>query len=732
MNLFQAYLEVSIVSVMLVAFGFALFALFSGRIPARYRKRIWLLLALQLIIPIRFALPDAPVSLPAPNLAEHITLLGVVESQPLARMPSNLIAAPTSQGMTLMQIGYIAWLLGTVGYAVFQLVGYCFMRRKMMRWSTPVAQAGTLQLMTALCKELNIHQSIQLRESKEIHSPLMMGLFRPVIMLPGCCVPSVELDLALRHELCHFKSGDIPYKLAMLLAQSLHWFNPVVHIMTRQAEVDLEYACDDAVIRSVGPEHRMAYGETILSVAHGELRFTSALTTHFYSGKKSLIERMKNLMNTDKRGKGILIASLFLVLFIASSMLVGFAGATEQTAQISDSAHVRENFGLLLGLRFPGYLDMSVSAYRDLALNALDQPRTHAEYARQLDRYDPYVWDNRYIDQDASFILNTLTPMIAENWTLWRYPNWVQNPTTQGPIIEYQLSRELLTPSQLTVAAYEQAVFGIMNDINTLALNHCQGDRVDESAILEGIERLEAKYSNQAIRFTVDAFLYPESDSSDPDNASLRGLNEEQWTTAAKADYDLVLALCYDGYQNDSVTAFTTYIQDAFTRDEATPMNAAYERVYTDVNFGRPASYVTEADLQFIHSMEATIREYAAQHQSQFAGERLYPIFRGNFFGSNTLPYSCVIEYDFRVEMLEGDFITVGERDQRISAILNGVDTYLHARNADAWKDGEQSLIEQFNVLCAQNSDAKMKCSPVKMYYDVTPYGTEKANERGF
>lgn len=76
MKLFQAYLEVSIVGVMLIAFGFGLFAVFSGRIPARYRKRIWLLLALQLMIPIRFVLPDAPVSLPAPNLTQQITLLG--------------------------------------------------------------------------------------------------------------------------------------------------------------------------------------------------------------------------------------------------------------------------------------------------------------------------------------------------------------------------------------------------------------------------------------------------------------------------------------------------------------------------------------------------------------------------------------------------------------------------------------------------------------------------------
>lgn len=630
-----------------------------------------------------------------------------------------------------MQVGYVVWLLGAMGYAVFQLGGYCFARRKMMRWSTQVTEVGTAQLMAKLCEELNVHRSIPLRESRDIHSPLMMGVFKPVIMLPLRCTPSLELDLILRHELCHLRSGDIAYKLVMLLAQSLHWFNPAVHIMTRQAEVDLEYACDDAVIRSVGHEQRMAYGETILSVASNELRFTSALTTHFYSGKKNLIERMKNLMTSHKRGKGILIASLFVVIFIASSMLVGFANVTEQVVQIPDSTHVRENFDLLLGLRVSGYLDMTVGGYRDLALKTIDQSSMHAEYTKQLDRYDAYVWDYRYTDKDASFIMNTLIPIIGEKWMSWQYPNWVQNPTTKAPIIEYRLNREILAPEKLTVADHQRAVLGIMGDIKTLALKHCDGEQVDEAAILQGIEQLEAQYSNDVIRFNVEAFIRAsdartgvnESDAPTGDDGS------EQWTPASKADYDMVLALRYDGYQNASVNAFTAYVREAFTSDDAAPIHGAYESVYKDVMFGRPASFVTEADLQFIISVEASIREYAAEHQSQYASEKLYPTFRGNFFGSNTLPYGIAIQYDFRVEILDGQSITVRERDQRIEAILNGVGVYLESRNADAWIDGEQTFNEQFNALCAQNSDAKMKCSPVKTYYDVTLHAAEKTND---
>lgn len=730
MKLFQAYLEVSIVSVMLITLGFCLFTVFSSRIPARYRKRIWLLLAVQLMIPVRFALPDAPVSLPAPDLAARVALFEAAAGQPFPRIPSNLMTASATQGTTLMQIGYRTWLLGAMGYALFHLGGYLFVRHKMMRWGTPVTEAGTVRLMAKLCEELNIHRRIQLRGNGELHGPLMMGLIRPVIMLPACHAPSFELDLVLRHELCHFRSRDIAYKLVMLLVRSLHWFNPAVHIMTRQAEVDLEFACDDSVIRSIGREHRMVYGETILSAAQGELKFTSALTTHLYSEKKNLIERMKNLMKTDNRSRGLLVVSVFLVMFISAGLFVRFASATEQDGEGTDSAHVRENYGFLLGLRVAGYQNMTVSEYRETSLQSMDQPDTYAEYAKELDQNDSYLWDYRYIDEDASFIMNTLIPIVAEKWTLWQYPNWVQNPVNNEPVIEYQMTRELLAPEKLTVGEYQRAVIGIMSDIKTLALNHSDGDQVDEAAILQGIKQLEFQYSDDVIRFDVEAFTYSYSQSDSPDeyNGSDDGMGEGKWTPASKADYDMVLALRYDGYQNASANSFTSHIEEGFNIDAA-PINDAYERVYKDIVYGSSPSFVTETDLQFVNAVENSIREYVAEHQSRFAEQKLYPTFRGSYYGSDALPHGIAIEYDFRVEMLDGDSITVNERDRRIAAILNSADAYLRARDADAWEGGEQAFKEYFGSLCAQNSDSKMKCSPVKIYYNITPIGDEEPSE---
>ena len=70
-----------------------------------------------------------------------------------------------------------------------------------------------------------------------------------------------------RHELTHYKHGDLWLKLLLLAARCLHWFNPLVHLIARFAQEDIEAACDDAVVRGHDGAYRRAYGETILRSA---------------------------------------------------------------------------------------------------------------------------------------------------------------------------------------------------------------------------------------------------------------------------------------------------------------------------------------------------------------------------------------------------------------------------------------------------------------------------------
>ena len=75
---------------------------------------------------------------------------------------------------------------------------------------------------------------------------------------------------------------DLWYKLALLTANALHWFNPLVWLLRREAERDLELTCDDAVVAGRDEGERRAYSEALLGSIHRQQVLGRAvLSTHF-------------------------------------------------------------------------------------------------------------------------------------------------------------------------------------------------------------------------------------------------------------------------------------------------------------------------------------------------------------------------------------------------------------------------------------------------------------------
>ena len=71
---------------------------------------------------------------------------------------------------------------------------------------------------------------------------MILGLFRPVLILPQMELSQQQLAFIFRHELAHYKRRDLWIKWMFLLVQSVHWFNPLVHILAKKANLDLEKA----------------------------------------------------------------------------------------------------------------------------------------------------------------------------------------------------------------------------------------------------------------------------------------------------------------------------------------------------------------------------------------------------------------------------------------------------------------------------------------------------------
>ena len=358
-NLAEITLSFSVVIALLLL----LTPIIGRRYTAKWRYWVWILIAVRMMIPINITIPQASFTVETPR---REIILGVDENQlpdvvppvdPSLNSPApsteemeqyqqelqNYQAAMESakkeagQVYTLYQILSIVWFSGIGVVLIWQTVLYLFFRRRIRRWSTLPRSPVLQQIFADSIALLEIRRPVRLAVCPKVSSPMMTGIFSPVVLLPREDYDEDTLRFILRHELVHLKRKDILYKQLMLLATAVNWFNPLVWLMAREANKDIEISCDDAVVRHMNKEQRRQYAEAILSCIQTGMRGMPALTTHFYGGKKTLKKRFQNLFDFRRKKAGLAALAVVLVVVLLSSGLVGCQVQQENPSSGSSS-----------------------------------------------------------------------------------------------------------------------------------------------------------------------------------------------------------------------------------------------------------------------------------------------------------------------------------------------------------------------------------------------------------
>lgn len=235
--------------------------------------------------------------------------------------------------------GYQAVSVLSVG---FVLVRYFWSRRKLLRVSSPVGE-GDQAALEAARRRTGCDREAELYRCSRIHTPMLMGFRRPVILLPED-VPAGSLEAALVHELTHLKHRDTWYMLLMTLARCVHWFNPLVWLMVRVARRDMELCCDYDLLNGQGEEVRRAYGRAILDQMTGRDQGFSGLTTGFSGSKKEVFARFRAMMDTTPKRKGRVV----LVLAGTAVLLSGSLVACQPAEPVSEEPQQGESEGFTI------------------------------------------------------------------------------------------------------------------------------------------------------------------------------------------------------------------------------------------------------------------------------------------------------------------------------------------------------------------------------------------------
>ena len=333
-NLMQIGLTVSLAALV----PLILRRLMKKRYPARMVCVVWAILALRLLIPVQLTLPQAPVQvMPRTSYVVQSDQTAFRQAGlPVVQNPTRWVTDTQAQTLSAADTGTVKtvditdilltlWLAGVIACVLWQGIGYYRLIRSLKGTSRSVERADLHTILQEQCADLVIDREIPLRVSSAADCPMLAGFIHPTLYLPDERISRTDAAFIFRHELTHYKHGDLWLKLLLLAARCLHWFNPLVHLIARFAQEDIEAACDDAVVRGHDGAYRRAYGETILRSAIAQAQKRKALVSCFGDDKKTLMRRFEGLFDKSvkKRGVALVVMIVLLVGSLSCTIAVG-------------------------------------------------------------------------------------------------------------------------------------------------------------------------------------------------------------------------------------------------------------------------------------------------------------------------------------------------------------------------------------------------------------------------
>lgn len=395
-NLMQIGLTVSLAALV----PLILRRLMKKRYPARMVCVVWAILALRLLIPVQLTLPQAPVQvMPRTSYVVQSDQTAFRQAGlPVGQNPTRWVTGTQAQTLSAADTGTVKtvditdilltlWLAGVIACVLWQGIGYYRLIHSLKGTSRSVERADLHTILQEQCADLVIDREIPLRVSSAADCPMLAGFIHPTLYLPDERISRTDAAFIFRHELTHYKHGDLWLKLLLLAARCLHWFNPLVHLIERFAQEDIEAACDDAVVRGHDGAYRRAYGETILRSAIAQAQKRKALVSCFGDDKKTLMRRFEGLFDKSVKKRGVA-----LVVMIA--LLVGSLGCVVAVGEKKPNQTTEERALMMANTFAQAYVDEDTEAFNKYLVpnseNLVDNFTTGAAvYKRYVTKYEP-------------------------------------------------------------------------------------------------------------------------------------------------------------------------------------------------------------------------------------------------------------------------------------------------------------------------------------------------------
>lgn len=246
--------------------------------------------------------------------------------------PGISVPAPLAYGASAL------WLLIVLGGAGRFAAGAVMLAR-LKRDALPLApeRRAAFPLWNAHAASARARRA-RLCVSDRVDVPVAVGLFDRMVLLPQHVLDDFEagdVDRFVLHELTHLERRDDWTALAQRVVQIVQFFNPAVHLIARQLDLEREIACDDRVVDAVSDVRSYAAGLTRMAEAtawpHRSLPAPAIFVT-----RRQLSLRVEELLARRRRAAARTAFAPAVVAFVASLGAAAAAATLGPVVNVGD------------------------------------------------------------------------------------------------------------------------------------------------------------------------------------------------------------------------------------------------------------------------------------------------------------------------------------------------------------------------------------------------------------
>ncbi|NMS89233.1 peptidase, M56 family protein [Clostridioides difficile] len=347
-NILKVFLSMSLSGSLLILILFLLKQIFKDKISRQWQYYIWLIVIMRLLLPFT---PETNLMGTIFQTFDNTTYhtekyLPTQQNQSILNDDKNTQTINNEQNnqrninktklstsnqaiqdiITLLANNiWIIWLIIALILFVRKVTIYQSFVRYIKAGQVPISDTELLDRLAIIGGQIKIKRAIELCINPLISSPLLIGFFRPCIVLPKVDITEKDFQYIVLHELTHYRRLDMFYKWLVQITVCLHWFNPLVYFMGKEINKSCEFACDEAIIKKLDSSNVQDYGKTLLNSIATVGKYKESLASVTLSESKKLLkERLGAIMNFRKKSSLVVFFTLIItVLFTVGATAIG-------------------------------------------------------------------------------------------------------------------------------------------------------------------------------------------------------------------------------------------------------------------------------------------------------------------------------------------------------------------------------------------------------------------------